>query len=152
MCYTCVAIYKGRSPVTSTILSKKILLPKLLQKTQNFSFNHLKHLEPQISHLFKFRKNAFIIVGYVWNFICRGISTRWIQIWSQNSTIQNDSLYTEAQTSANFLLSSHRTEYFRNISEIFPIFHCKWKIVATFLSNIQKSQLYKFNFLEYFWK
>ena len=32
----------------------------------------------------------------------------------------------------------HSTEYCRNMSKIFPIFHCKWNIVATFLSNIEK--------------
>ena len=30
----------------------------------------------------------------------------------------------------------HSTEYCKNMSEIFPIFHCKWNIVATFSSNI----------------
>ena len=33
---------------------------------------------------------------------------------------------------------SHSTEYCRNMSEIFPIFHCKWNIVTTFLSNFEK--------------
>ena len=32
----------------------------------------------------------------------------------------------------------HSTEYCRNMSEIFPIFHCTWNIVAIFLSNIAK--------------
>ena len=32
----------------------------------------------------------------------------------------------------------HSTEYCRNMSEIFPIFHCNWNIVAIFLSNIAK--------------
>ena len=32
----------------------------------------------------------------------------------------------------------HNTEYCRNMSEIFPIFHCNWNIAATFLSIIPK--------------
>ena len=32
----------------------------------------------------------------------------------------------------------HSTEYSRNMSEIFSIFHCNWNIVSTFLSNIEK--------------
>ena len=32
----------------------------------------------------------------------------------------------------------HSTEYCRNMSEIFPIFHCNWNIAATFLSIIPK--------------
>ena len=32
----------------------------------------------------------------------------------------------------------HSTEYCRNMSEIFPIFHCTWNIVAKILSNIAK--------------
>ena len=32
----------------------------------------------------------------------------------------------------------HSTEYCKNMSEIFPIFHCNWNIVAIFLSNIAK--------------
>ena len=32
----------------------------------------------------------------------------------------------------------HSTEYCRNMSEIFPILHCNWNIVTTFLSNIAK--------------
>ena len=32
----------------------------------------------------------------------------------------------------------HSTEYCKNMSEIFEIFHCNWNIVAIFLSNIAK--------------
>ena len=32
----------------------------------------------------------------------------------------------------------HSTEYYSNMSKIFPIFHCKRNIVAKFLSNIAK--------------
>ena len=32
----------------------------------------------------------------------------------------------------------HSTKYCRNMSEIFPIFHCNWNTAATFLSIIQK--------------
>ena len=34
--------------------------------------------------------------------------------------------------------SPHSTEYCRNMSEIFPIFHCNWNIAATFLSITPK--------------
>ena len=32
----------------------------------------------------------------------------------------------------------YSTEYCRNMSEIFPIFHCNWNITGTFLSIIPK--------------
>ena len=40
--------------------------------------------------------------------------------------------------SAYFCWIPHSTQYCRNMSGIFSIFHCKWNIVATFLSNIPK--------------
>ena len=40
----------------------------------------------------------------------------------------------------------HGTEYCRNMSEIFPIFHCKRNIVAKFLSNIAKYFIATFQF------
>ena len=48
----------------------------------------------------------------------------------------------------------HSTNYCKNMSEIFPIFHCNWNIVSTFCQILQNisSQHYNFNFLKYFWK
>ena len=48
--------------------------------------------------------------------------------------------YWSSSTSSTleYVIHPHSTEYCKNISEIFPIFHCKWNIVATFLSNIAK--------------
>ena len=41
---------------------------KRLQIIQNLSFNPLEHDGPQMSHLFRFRRNAFFIITYASNF------------------------------------------------------------------------------------
>ena len=46
-----------------------------------------------------------------------------------------------------FFNYSNSTEYCRNLSQIFPIFHCNWNIVTTFLSNIGKYFIFLYPWL-----
>ena len=65
-------------------------------------------------------------------------SSRWIDFVVANTLAEKklfgESLFRAIKTYSN----PHSTEYCGKMSEIFPIFHCDWNIVATFLSNIAK--------------
>ena len=75
--------------------------------------------------------------GFVWAWGVYGSSCESVGVYGSLWGLWQD-MEVYGNLWINMSMCPHSTEYCRNVSEIFPIFHCNWNIAATFLSNIPK--------------